>query len=157
MAAERAEFCGRLRARAPSASRLARSRPKSYLTILNEMELLHVTRWFLCPVCTQPRAVRMTKKNKPYIVCDPCGVQVFVRGPAGIETFSRLLEQARHEDLLTRFKEMVGRYRLTCPACGGQFWIGPKLIETSVFDGSLKGVRCPEDKCKALLQWEHKS
>ncbi len=23
----------------------------------------------------------MTKKDKPYITCDPCGVQVFVRGP----------------------------------------------------------------------------
>ncbi len=31
-------------------------------------------RRFPCPVCTDPREVRLTKKDKPYIVCDPCGV-----------------------------------------------------------------------------------
>lgn len=48
---------------------------------------------FPCPVCTEAREVRLTKKDKPYVVCDPCGVQVFVRGPAGIAEFERLLER----------------------------------------------------------------
>ncbi len=49
-------------------------------------------RMFPCPVYTEPREVRETKKAKPYLVCDPCGVQVFVRGPGGIGEFNRLLQ-----------------------------------------------------------------
>src|SRR5271165_5648311 len=33
---------------------------------------------FPCPVCTGPREVLLTKKDKPYLICNPCGVQVFV-------------------------------------------------------------------------------
>jgi predicted RNA-binding Zn-ribbon protein involved in translation (DUF1610 family) len=39
---------------------------------------------FPCPICGQPREIRITKKEKPYFVCDSCGVQVFVRGAQGI-------------------------------------------------------------------------
>ena len=52
-------------------------------------------RMFPCPVCTDPREVRITKKDKPYIICDPCGIQVFRSGPAGIAAFNRLVEWAR--------------------------------------------------------------
>jgi len=37
---------------------------------------------FPCPVCARPLQVKLTKKEKPYVTCDPCGVQVFIRGPA---------------------------------------------------------------------------
>jgi DNA-directed RNA polymerase subunit RPC12/RpoP len=96
----------------------------------------------------------MTKKDKPYVICDPCGVQVFVRGPAGIAEFSRLVERTSGEGLVERLKEMARQYRLTCPECGGQFWIKPELIKTSVFDGSLKGFRCPQERCAAIVPWE---
>ena len=55
---------------------------------------------FPCPVCTQAREVRITKKDKPYLICDPCGVQIFVRGPAGIEEFHRLLTRTNQASLL---------------------------------------------------------
>jgi transcription elongation factor Elf1 len=45
---------------------------------------------FPCPVCAGAREVPITKKNKPYITCDPCGVQLFVRGSGGIDAFNRL-------------------------------------------------------------------
>lgn len=109
---------------------------------------------FPCPVCTQARQVRVTKKGKPYLHCDPCGVQVFVRGPAGIEEFKRLLERTSNDSILTRLKEMERRYRLTCPDCGYEFWAEPKLIKTSVFDGGLKGFRCPQKNCDATVPWE---
>jgi len=54
---------------------------------------------FPCPVCTQVREVRLTKKDKPYLHCDPCGVQVFVRGPEGIEELRRLLQHTNNDDL----------------------------------------------------------
>ena len=75
-------------------------------------------RMFPCPVCTQPREVRVTKKDKPYFICDPCGIQVFVRGPAGVTEFNRLLRHTNNDGLLTRLKEMEERYRLTCQKCG---------------------------------------
>jgi len=61
---------------------------------------------FPCPVCTVPREVRTTKKDKPYLTCDPCGIQVFVRGPAGIKEFSRLLQSTSDEGLLARLNHM---------------------------------------------------
>lgn len=111
-------------------------------------------RMFPCPVCMQAREVRVTKKGKPYLVCDPCGVQVFVRGQAGIEEFYRLLQRTNHESLLNRSQEMERRYRLTCPQCGQQFWAEPKLVKTSLFDGELKGFHCPTKNCDAIVPWE---
>ncbi len=109
---------------------------------------------FPCPVCTQAREVRLTKKDKPYLVCDPCGVQIFVRGPAGIEEFRRLLQHTNHQGLLTRLREIERRYRLICLQCGQGFWAEPSLIKTSVFDGGLKGFRCPRKNCEAIVPWE---
>ena len=96
----------------------------------------------------------MTKKDKPYLTCDPCGIQVFARGPAGIKEFNRLLESANDEGLLARLTHMERNYRLTCPECGNRFWIVPKLIKTSMFDGSVKGFRCPERGCNGIAPWE---
>jgi len=109
---------------------------------------------FPCPVCAQAREVRTTKKDKPYLVCDPCGVQVFVRGRGGVQEFQRLLQRTNNDSLLTRLKEMERRYRLTCPECGHEFWAEPLLIKTSVFDGGLKGFRCPKKDCDAVVPWE---
>lgn len=108
---------------------------------------------FPCPVCMQAREVRLTKKDKPYLICDPCGVQIFVRGPAGIEEFGRLLQATNIVSVLTRLREMERRYRLTCPQCGHEFWAEAKLAKTSVFDGSLKGFRCPAKNCEATVSW----
>jgi predicted RNA-binding Zn-ribbon protein involved in translation (DUF1610 family) len=112
---------------------------------------------FPCPVCTDPREVKLTKKNKPYITCDPCGIQLFIRGPAGIAEFNRLVERGEREDLPTRIKAMERRYRLTCPKCRSKFWAEPKLIKTSGFDGSFKGFRCPQKGCEAIVPWEERA
>ena len=108
---------------------------------------------FPCPVCTQVREVRLTKKDKPYLICDSCGVQVFVRGPAGIEEFRRLLQQTGQQGLLARLREMERRYRLTCQQCGHEFWADARLIKTSMFDGTVKGLRCPKKGCDAVVGW----
>jgi len=122
------------------------------------MTALNGKTMFPCPICTQPREVRDTNKAKPkpYLHCDPCGVQLFVRGPAGIAEFNRVLASTSNEGVVARLKEMAQRYRLTCPECGRQFWIEPELIETSIFDGGLKGFRCPQKDCDAIGSWEQK-
>ncbi len=117
------------------------------------MVVLSEKRMFPCPVCMQPREIRLTKKDKPYVICDPCGVQVFVRGPAGVAEFDRLVERTSGEGVIERLKEMVRLYRLTCSQCGNSFWIHPELIKTSAFDGSLKGFRCPHEACGTIVPW----
>lgn len=111
---------------------------------------------FPCPVCTMPREVRITKKKKPYITCDPCGIQLFVRGSAGIAAFDKLLDRAEVEDLFSRSAEMERRYFLKCNACGRQFWIAPGLAKTSMFDGTLQGFRCPNRDCREVVPWKKK-
>lgn len=108
---------------------------------------------FACPVCAEPRDVRITKKKKPYITCDPCGIQLFIRGPAGIAAFNRSIESADSEGVFPKLREMERRYHLKCPECGCRFWIEPQLAKTSIFDGSLQGFRCPEKKCGATVTW----
>jgi len=109
---------------------------------------------FPCPVCTKPLEVRLTKKDKPYVTCDPCGVQLFIRGPVGIQEFERLVERGNRDGLLERMDEMQRRYRLTCQECRSRFWIEAALVKTSMFDGSLKGFRCPN--CDEVVPWEQK-
>lgn len=111
---------------------------------------------FPCPVCTEVREVRITKKKKPYITCDPCGIQLFVRGPAGIAGFNRLVSDGKSQGLWTKLKEMEKRYHLKCSKCGCRFWAEAGLVKTSVFDGSLQGFRCPEKKCGTTVVWEKK-
>ncbi len=117
---------------------------------------LSVNKMFPCPVCASPCPVKQTKKAKPYIVCHPCGIQVFVRGPEGIAAFNKLVETAVPKDVWAKIKEMEPRYRLKCPQCGHRFWIEPELIKTSFFDGSLEGFRCPIESCDSTVPWEKK-
>lgn len=109
---------------------------------------------FACPVCAHTLDVRLTKKSKPYVTCDACGVQLFIRGPKGIEEFKRLIARGTRDGILDRLREMEQRYRLHCPDCGCMFWIERRLIKTSGFDGSLKGFQCPN--CKGIVPWEGK-
>ena len=68
----------------------------------------------------------------------------------------RLLQHTNNDGLLTRLREIEHRYRLTCSQCGHEFWVEPKLLKTSVFDGALKGFRCPKKGCDAIVAWEAK-
>jgi predicted RNA-binding Zn-ribbon protein involved in translation (DUF1610 family) len=120
------------------------------------MAVLDGKRMFPCPVCATVRPVKQTKKAKPYVVCDPCGIQLFIRGPAGIAAFEKLADLASRDDLWTRLKEMEKRYYVKCPKCGTWFWIEPELAKTSMFDGRLQGFGCPEKKCGAIVAWEKK-
>jgi transcription elongation factor Elf1 len=113
---------------------------------------LNGMRRFPCPVCFDPREVRMTKKKKPYVTCDPCGIQVFVRGPAGISAFNRLVDDADQTDLWNSLHELEKRYRLKCSNCGHKFWAAQELVKTSWLDGSILGFSCPE--CDANVEWE---
>jgi predicted RNA-binding Zn-ribbon protein involved in translation (DUF1610 family) len=62
---------------------------------LNEME-------FPCPLCGAGLPIRTSKRQKPYFICDLCGVQTFVRRKEGI---ARLNEMANAGILISGKKE----------------------------------------------------
>lgn len=48
-------------------------------------------KYFPCPVCGELRVLEQTIKGKPYLTCNDCGVQLFVRGKEGIRKISEQL------------------------------------------------------------------
>ena len=51
-----------------------------------------------CFLCSQELRQRRDKNSKPYFVCDPCGVQIFVRGRQGIANLAQLIATLREHD-----------------------------------------------------------
>ena len=110
-------------------------------------------RLFPCPVCDQGLEIRETKKDKPYVVCDPCGMQLFVRNETGISRFERLVNSAEQRVIWKRLEDLQQRYHKKCSKCGKEFWITPEQIKTSWMDGSFVGYRCPEKGCDGMAAW----
>ena len=108
-------------------------------------------KWFPCPVCLRLLDVRTSKRKKPYVICSPCGVQMFIRERAGIEAFDALVEQGRKDNVLARVAELERRCRLRCPQCGKSFWLSPELIITNRLTGSVTGYRCPQKNCRGIV------
>jgi hypothetical protein len=50
---------------------------------------------FPCLLCGTGLEIRLSCKQKPYCVCNSCGVQVFFRGKTGIRRLRELLEARR--------------------------------------------------------------
>lgn len=44
-----------------------------------------------CFLCHKELDLRISKTEKPYFVCEDCGIQIFVRGKRGIERLQQLL------------------------------------------------------------------
>jgi hypothetical protein len=40
---------------------------------------------FPCPLCKNPKTVKINRKSRPYLRCDDCGVLMFVNRSAGIK------------------------------------------------------------------------
>jgi len=107
-----------------------------------------------CPFCDQPMRLSVSTSGIRIFRCDPSGIQVLIRGPPGIAALDGLVDRASGEGLWTRVKDMERRYHLKSPAWGSGFWIEPDLVETSIFDRSLKGVRSPQENCGAPVAWK---
>jgi hypothetical protein len=108
---------------------------------------------FPCPLCGQGLDVRETKKKKPYVICDSCGVQLFVRSKAGMRIFEHLVSDAEQRNIWKRLDDLQARYQRECPECEKDFWIVPDLLKTSWVDGKFEGYRCPERGCPGVVSW----
>ena len=60
-----------------------------------------------CLLCGKRLNKRVDKNGKPYFVCDPCGVQMFIRRPQGIENLSELIQTLGKKDLPFREHALV--------------------------------------------------
>ena len=55
-----------------------------------------------CFLCGKELDLRTDKNKKKYAICDPCGMQVFVRRKQGIENLERLIRVLKRCDLPLR-------------------------------------------------------
>ena len=51
-----------------------------------------------CFLCSQELRLRRDKHEKPYFICDSCGMQIFIRGRQGKENLDQLLKTLRERD-----------------------------------------------------------
>ncbi len=111
-------------------------------------------RLFPCPICGQGLQVRESKKKKPYVICNACGMQLFVRTEPGIRRFEGLVADAEARNIWERLKKLETRYQKKCPECETTFWVNEKSIATSWLDGRFVGYRCPEPDCDGVVKPE---
>jgi hypothetical protein len=53
-------------------------------------------------LCGDDLEQRQTKNNKPYFVCNSCGVQLFIRCAQGIENLQRLIKTLHEREIPIR-------------------------------------------------------
>jgi predicted RNA-binding Zn-ribbon protein involved in translation (DUF1610 family) len=121
---------------------------------MNSLLSLSGKRRFPCPLCGEGLDIRESKKRKPYVVCNACGVQLFVRNEAGMRRFEKLISDAAEQDIWNRIAELKSRYEKKCPECGKKFWVTEDSIATSWMDGSFSGFRRPEKDCGGIVKPE---
>jgi predicted RNA-binding Zn-ribbon protein involved in translation (DUF1610 family) len=100
--------------------------------------------------------IRKSFKDKPYVVCDSCGMQLFVRKDDGIAALNKIssggsaASNASTEKLREKIRSLEKLVLRTCPECGAEFKIREGLIKTSWLDGRFQGFKCPKDGCKGI-------
>jgi hypothetical protein len=98
--------------------------------------------------------VKTTKKDKPYLICDPCGVQLFVRGKGGIQRFETQNAGLEKDNIWKRLAELERHYLLQCPKCGKKFWLEPKRIRKGFANAKLLAYRCHDPECTGNIDLE---
>jgi len=48
---------------------------------------------FPCPLCEESLEIRVSKKDLPYLICETCGVQMFIRYEKGAKRLKKLVEK----------------------------------------------------------------
>ena len=107
---------------------------------------------FPCPLCGGGLEIKSSKKGKPYVVCDGCGVQMFVRNQQGIRRFEKLVTDAESANIWQRLSGLAERYERQCPSCGKKFWIAEDLMKFDWFDGHFQGFKCPDPNCDGIAK-----
>ena len=67
------------------------------------------TRSLPCTLCGRTLEQREDKNGKPYVVCDECGTQFFIRGIVGKERLGELLRRTKAKGSGTETKALIGQ------------------------------------------------
>lgn len=92
---------------------------------------------FQCPLCGDRLEVRNSKTRKPYLVCEDCGYQWFIRSKNGIR---------RLEEISNRRISFLDKYIL-CRKC--RVAVERCAEKVRKFIIGQDGIYCPE--CESLL------
>ena len=98
---------------------------------------------FPCPLCLVPLRIKSSKKGKPYVVCDACGVQMFVRAKPGIARLAGFVAQPEAVAVMQRLATVARQQKATCPSCRHSFWLSEAELQTHWFNGAFVGYKCP--------------
>jgi chaperonin cofactor prefoldin len=60
-----------------------------------------------CFLCGKQLDQRTDKNNKPYFICNPCGMQVFIRRKLGIQKLEELIRNLKEGELPLRTHTQV--------------------------------------------------
>jgi len=68
------------------------------LSIFDPEPIKDLSAWLLgksfrCFLCNRELDIRLSKKDRPYLICDSCQIQIFIRGSKGIERLARLIQK----------------------------------------------------------------
>ena len=85
-----------------------------------------------CLLCGKRLGKRIDKNGKPYFFCDPCGVQLFIRRPQGIENLAELIQTLGKKDLPFRDHALV-------------------LYEIQAILGEIRGLRKEVDSLNSIF------
>ncbi len=66
--------------------------------------------YFPCPICFEMLEVKYTTKSKPYLTCNDCFVQLFVRGKEGIKKFKNLISDYNYNVKSQKLIELIDYY-----------------------------------------------
>jgi hypothetical protein len=95
-----------------------------------------------CLLCGRTLEKRIDKNGKPYFVCDPCGIQMFIRRKDGIERLDKLLRASERN--LIPFRQHAHRL----------FEIQALLTE---IEGTRKEIKRLEDTVGILFRDKDKA
>jgi DNA-directed RNA polymerase subunit RPC12/RpoP len=112
------------------------------------------TRLFPCPICWQRLDVRTSKKEKPYVVCQACGMQMFVRTQPGIQKFEKQIIDVGVGNFWARLDMLESQYQKKCPKCGKTFWVNEDRRTKDWFDEFI-GYSCPDSNCNGVVTREN--
>jgi hypothetical protein len=65
-----------------------------------------------CFLCGNQLETRTDKNKKPYFICDPCGLQAFIRRNRGIQKLGEyVLASSKHQQKIKAHEEKLGEIR----------------------------------------------
>ena len=107
---------------------------------------------FLCGIRLQERT---DKNQKPYFVCDPCGIQLFIRRKAGIERLKILKRNLRDIENIENPATLIEIKRILFEIDGIREEIGKLDSSISLIfpdDNQIKALKSLKKREQVLLQ-----